>query len=273
MMGSCQSQLCTVTLSQSVVEPHGKAAVDRQVPADPTKAQEAAAYKASAVAAAQRMLAANKGANWRDTYVRATLVSYGASCRVFTATNKHTDQQVAIKLITKVDCLCYASVTTQSSHLLLPSAITALLLSTSKLGLVPAVVLLQPVSVASCTMGKRLVILSGMQCVFTSCLLPACCNWPVRLSQLPCRHTVPAYLTTLFLQSLKNAELQQSRVLQEMGAMLRVQHHPHAVKLLDAYEDGKSYQLVMPMLKGQHTCTAMTALSLLVLALLLSSAT
>lgn len=55
------------------------------------------------------------------------------------------------------------------------------------------------------------------------------------------------------VQSTKNPELQRVRVLQEMGAMLRVQHHPHAVKLLEAYEDSKGYQLVMQMLKGQHT--------------------
>jgi hypothetical protein len=52
------------------------------------------------------------------------------------------------------------------------------------------------------------------------------------------------------IQSTKNAELQRVRVLQEIGAMLRVQNHPHAVKLLDAYEDCKGYQLVMPLLKG-----------------------
>jgi serine/threonine protein kinase len=51
-------------------------------------------------------------------------------------------------------------------------------------------------------------------------------------------------------QATKNAELQRVRVLQEIGAMLRVQHHPHAVRLLDAFEDSKGYQLVMPLLKG-----------------------
>lgn len=53
-----------------------------------------------------------------------------------------------------------------------------------------------------------------------------------------------------WFQSIKNPELQRQRVLQEMGAMLRVQHHPHAVKLLDAFEDNKAFQLVMQMLKG-----------------------
>jgi serine/threonine protein kinase len=52
------------------------------------------------------------------------------------------------------------------------------------------------------------------------------------------------------MQSTKNLELQRRRVLQELGAMLRVQHHPHAVRLLDAFEDSRSYQLIMPMLKG-----------------------
>lgn len=51
-------------------------------------------------------------------------------------------------------------------------------------------------------------------------------------------------------QSSQNAEMQRVRVLQEVGAMLRVQHHPHAVKLLDVFEDTKAYQLVMPLLKG-----------------------
>lgn len=57
-------------------------------------------------------------------------------------------------------------------------------------------------------------------------------------------------------QSTKNAELQRARVLQEIGAMLRVQHHPHAVKLLDVFEDSKGYQLVMPLLKGARCCAA-----------------
>lgn len=102
-MGCSHSQLCTLTLSQSVVEPSfGRPAAARHHPVDPAKAAEAAAYKQSAVAAAQQMLDASKGAHWRDFYVRATLVSYGGSCRVFTATNKHTEQTVAIKTITKV---------------------------------------------------------------------------------------------------------------------------------------------------------------------------
>lgn len=37
-----------------------------------------------------------------DCYVRATLVSYGASCKVMTAFNKVTNQKVAIKTIQKV---------------------------------------------------------------------------------------------------------------------------------------------------------------------------
>jgi hypothetical protein len=43
-----------------------------------------------------------------------------------------------------------------------------------------------------------------------------------------------------------------------MGAMLRVQHHPHAVRLLDAFEDDRAYQLVMPLLKGvrEGVCSA-----------------
>ena len=55
-----------------------------------------------AVAAAQELLDANKGKSHRDTYVRATLTSCGASCKVFSCANKYTQQQVAIKTIPKV---------------------------------------------------------------------------------------------------------------------------------------------------------------------------
>lgn len=54
------------------------------------------------MAAAEALLQARRGANYRDTYIRATLVSYGGSCRVFTAVNKHSQEPVAIKTITKV---------------------------------------------------------------------------------------------------------------------------------------------------------------------------
>jgi hypothetical protein len=74
----------------------------REFAADPAKAAQSAADKQQAVAAAEALLAAKAGVNYRDTYVRATLVSYGASCRVFTAVDKHTQQPVAIKTITKV---------------------------------------------------------------------------------------------------------------------------------------------------------------------------
>lgn len=105
-MGCSQSQLCTCTLSQSVAEPSDdKPSTIRRVAVDPAKASEAAVYKESAIAAAQRLLDANKAANWRDTYVRATLVSYGGSSRVFSAVNKYTNQPVAVKTITKVRCL------------------------------------------------------------------------------------------------------------------------------------------------------------------------
>lgn len=60
------------------------------------------------------------------------------------------------------------------------------------------------------------------------------------------------------LQSTKNAELQRKRVLQELGSMLRVQHHPHAVRLLNAYEDDMSYQVIMPLLKGGSLLTRLS---------------
>lgn len=68
------------------------------------------------VAAAEQLLAANKGKSYRDTYVRGTLASYGASCKVFKFANKHTQQPVAIKTVLKVGtpgsscrgcCRCY----------------------------------------------------------------------------------------------------------------------------------------------------------------------
>lgn len=35
-----------------------------------------------------------------------------------------------------------------------------------------------------------------------------------------------------------------------MGTTLVVQHHPHAVKLLAAYEDARAYQLILQLLQG-----------------------
>jgi hypothetical protein len=69
---------------------------------DPAQAAQSAADRQEAAAAAEALLAARRGVNYRDTYIRATLVSYGGSCRVFTAVNKHSQEQVAIKTITKV---------------------------------------------------------------------------------------------------------------------------------------------------------------------------
>eukprot|EP00775_Hariotina_reticulata_P014124 gene14124-14255_t len=153
-MGCNQSHICTCTLSQSAGNGTGSdfdQQQRRRVPVDPVKAAESEQAKADAMAKAEQMLDANKGAHFRDTYVRATLVSYGGSAKVFTAVHKHSKEAVAIKAITK---------------------------------------------------------------------------------------------------SVKNAPLQRVRVLQEMAAMLQVQHHPHAVKLLAAYEDAKGYQLILELLQG-----------------------
>jgi hypothetical protein len=207
-MGCSQSQLATATLSQAAPP-----ADQQQLPArqrsgkaqpavrvfepDPAKAAQAADDKAHAVAAAEALLGANAGARHRDTYVRATLASYGASCRVFTAANKHTDEPVAIKTITKV-----------------------WMFGLAWLGAAAA-----PPSRA--------------------CLaLRAMCAARVPTSACALAHIAAT-------QSTKAPELQRSRVLQEIGAMLRVQHHPHAVRLLDAYEDERGFHLVMPLMKGE----------------------
>ncbi|KAI8473120.1 MAG: kinase-like domain-containing protein [Monoraphidium minutum] len=89
----------------------------------------------------------------RDKYVRATLVSYGASCKVFTAAQKSTGEPVAIKIIKK-----------------------------------------EP-------------------------------GGP-------------------------GADAQRGRVMREVGATRLLQGHPHAVRLLDVFEDGKAFHLVMEMLAG-----------------------
>jgi hypothetical protein len=125
-MGCSQSVLCVATLSQNDPPGHPQQQQPQQQPgpsllsssigkqrsvklppvrtfdADPAKAAQSAAERQEAMEAAQALLLSNQGANYRDTYVRATLVSYGGSCRVFTAVNKHSQEAVAIKTITKV---------------------------------------------------------------------------------------------------------------------------------------------------------------------------
>lgn len=116
-MGCSQSALCVATLSQQdapgstqqqqpglglTKQRSMKLPPVRTFEADPAKAQQSAAERHEATEAAQAMLLANEGVNYRDTYIRATLVSYGGSCRVFTAVNKHSHEPVAIKTITKV---------------------------------------------------------------------------------------------------------------------------------------------------------------------------
>lgn len=58
--------------------------------------------RSRALAAAADALNATRGLSWRNTYVRATLVSYGASCKVFTAEHRESNRAVAVKVITKV---------------------------------------------------------------------------------------------------------------------------------------------------------------------------
>jgi len=48
------------------------------------------------------LLCARAGKSVRDTYVRMTLVSYGASCKVFTAHHRGTNRKVAVKTLSKV---------------------------------------------------------------------------------------------------------------------------------------------------------------------------
>lgn len=58
-----------------------------------------------ALGAAEAMLAANEGKRLQDTYVRATLVSYGVSCRVFSCYNRYSNERVAVKTIARrPDC-------------------------------------------------------------------------------------------------------------------------------------------------------------------------
>ena len=60
------------------------------------------------------------------------------------------------------------------------------------------------------------------------------------------------YLPPIALQSVSAPELQRQRVMQEIGCMVLLQQHPHAVKLLEVYEDDKNYHLVMEFLKGRY---------------------
>jgi hypothetical protein len=112
-MGCSQSVLCAATLSQQgppgqqqagglIKQRSVKLPPVRSFDADPSKTAQSAAERLEAAEAAEALLLATQGVNYRDTYIRATLVSYGGSCRVFTAVNKHSQEPVAIKTITKV---------------------------------------------------------------------------------------------------------------------------------------------------------------------------
>lgn len=116
-MGCSQSALCAAaaTLSQQrppqqqqggagglIKQKSSKLPAVRTFTPDPAQAAQSAAERQEAAAAAEALLAARRGVNYRDTYIRATLASYGGSCRVFTAVNKHSQEPVAIKTVTKV---------------------------------------------------------------------------------------------------------------------------------------------------------------------------
>ncbi len=51
---------------------------------------------------AEAMFQLTKGKRFYDNYVRPTLVSYGATCKVLTAYKRDTDRKFAVKTITKV---------------------------------------------------------------------------------------------------------------------------------------------------------------------------
>ena len=54
------------------------------------------------MARAESLLQQTAGQGLHDNYVRCTLVSYGASCKVLTGYAKGTQNKVAIKMIPKV---------------------------------------------------------------------------------------------------------------------------------------------------------------------------
>lgn len=51
---------------------------------------------------AEELLVASKGKRFHDHYVRPTLASYGASCKVLTAYSRSTQRKCAVKTIPKV---------------------------------------------------------------------------------------------------------------------------------------------------------------------------
>ncbi len=58
--------------------------------------------KEHAVSVAEELLLSSAGQRFHDNYVRQTLTSYGANCKVLTAYNKATQAKVAVKTIAKV---------------------------------------------------------------------------------------------------------------------------------------------------------------------------
>jgi len=116
----------------------------------------------------------------RDTYVRATLVSYGASCKVFTAHDRHTGERVAVKTIPKT----------------------------------------RPQRPPSAGGGQK----GGGQKGGAS----ACSAFAAESA----------------------AAAQRRRVEREIGALVALRGHPHVVRFVEAFEDARSYHIVMEHLSG-----------------------
>jgi serine/threonine protein kinase len=52
------------------------------------------------------------------------------------------------------------------------------------------------------------------------------------------------------MQTNRNAEVQRSRVLKEVGVLKEVEDHPNAVKLHEVYDEAQNYYLVMECCDG-----------------------
>jgi hypothetical protein len=93
---------CSASLPQYTKSRDCTCGAQQACTAGGSQREESIARRTECLALAERVFAATAGKKFHDLYVRATLVSYGASARVLVADHLESSRRVAVKVITKV---------------------------------------------------------------------------------------------------------------------------------------------------------------------------